>query len=1219
MSFKNVLPPVLLAVVALAISALYFAHPVAGNDSASPPSAGLWCDVAQSPGAAPVIVQFDTETAGTRIAEQYAGSGIHFLNDYQADKVYRSSPQIQTHTHAHSTPNVLVNDYYDSEFFSSHDVPLVLWTDFPLSGVGMFLGTTESWCTPQATVSLYDCNGFLRGQKTVAVSSAFNTPLQVDVDDANHPAQLIVIDYGHTSCPEAIDSFAVQPVSGQCTDSLAPMVTVTSHAAAELVNDAQQIIEGYVTETGILKSVKVNGATARFYRKEGFYYFRYDASLSTGSNTFSIVAENGSGGKGSAQIVLTLGVPKSASLAQFHLTQRGVVKNSACDVDDPFVAGKPALVRVSLDVETSGGQSTYASAVEMSLWRKGQSTAVETYWGTTYSPFVSQFNSPNHMTAVHFWIPAADVDLAGDYRFTFQPYVGATKIGSPLTVWCTSSEYFYFAETNPVRLFILPAEAGVNNPNHTADHAEAFFGLLAAMERTYPVRQGVSSLAWPSVESGIKYLEGAPFHFCDGTATMQQNANTWCKGTGWEWTFIDKDPGGTLRRTDLNTVTNPDAGVEVAANQTLAFTPQIGIFRGGAHPGDWQKSFPIFDEDHNGAFSNADRLYFIKSYLDADDDAGLGQPSWISVTTVADLAYYDVGERMRFFWDKDGNGSNNEHTEDNTKAAATQAPVILLWNNAGKVIHGPALEAMNAYNKSAAGTQADAEYASLWFPILVHPDTGGWRFYGPGSASGKENWIRVRNKSTMAHELGHSLGGLTDLYLVSLDPAADDLVTKENAWAVYIYYKAKDPATIYGVMATDRDPDQVVFIQKNYKALFDKLWPPSPLSSQRAGLDQQFIARGSVDAEGALFELDTDVGSELEITPPDETSPYVLVFGQGEDTLLEHRFPLFHPTNVQNEPETEPGAGYFNVVAPYPVGTGWVELRFEERVLAHLEPSATAPTANLLAPNNGGSFGANDEIWVEWQAGDQDGDELVSALYYSPNGGESWLPVASGLTGSPYLWQLGNVPGAADGQGLLKVEVSDGFHSGEDLSDEPFAVEGKPPLLSILFPASDERFLQCEHVRVRGAALDPEGELAQPTWILDGEVAGETLEADLGPLAPGDHHLVLEVEDGQGLIAHHEVLFHVLPDSDCDTMSDDFELLYGLELSYAGDAGDDGDHDGLLNLDEAWWGTEPDNPDTDGDGYSDGYEVEHNTNPRDPGDPPAGRNVYLPLILCAGR
>lgn len=45
----------------------------------------------------------------------------------------------------------------------------------------------------------------------------------------------------------------------------------------------------------------------------------------------------------------------------------------------------------------------------------------------------------------------------------------------------------------------------------------------------------------------------------------------------------------------------------------------------------------------------------------------------------------------------------------------------------------------------------------------------------------------------------------------------------------------------------------------------------------------------------------------------------------------------------------------------------------------------------------------------------------------------------------------------------------------------------------------------------------------------------------------------------------------------------------------------DADDDGLSNSDERIWGTNPDNPDTDGDGFLDGEEVQSNHNPTIPG------------------
>ncbi|MBN2019040.1 MAG: hypothetical protein JW749_02310 [Sedimentisphaerales bacterium] len=68
-------------------------------------------------------------------------------------------------------------------------------------------------------------------------------------------------------------------------------------------------------------------------------------------------------------------------------------------------------------------------------------------------------------------------------------------------------------------------------------------------------------------------------------------------------------------------------------------------------------------------------------------------------------------------------------------------------------------------------------------------------------------------------------------------------------------------------------------------------------------------------------------------------------------------------------------------------------------------------------------------------------------------------------------------------------------------------------------------------------------------------------------------------------------------DSDSDGMPDWFEFRYNLDPENDGDAGLDGDLDGLLNLGEYVAGTDPTNPDTDDDDMLDGYEVENGLNP----------------------
>ncbi len=77
------------------------------------------------------------------------------------------------------------------------------------------------------------------------------------------------------------------------------------------------------------------------------------------------------------------------------------------------------------------------------------------------------------------------------------------------------------------------------------------------------------------------------------------------------------------------------------------------------------------------------------------------------------------------------------------------------------------------------------------------------------------------------------------------------------------------------------------------------------------------------------------------------------------------------------------------------------------------------------------------------------------------------------------------------------------------------------------------------------------------------------------------------------------------PDTDGDGRGDGEEVYLSTDPRVADDAPNraDGDADGLYDDDEAEvYGTDPDNPDTDGDGQSDGQEVFDGTDPNDPDD-----------------
>ncbi|MBW3017015.1 hypothetical protein KY316_01475, partial [Candidatus Woesearchaeota archaeon] len=86
-------------------------------------------------------------------------------------------------------------------------------------------------------------------------------------------------------------------------------------------------------------------------------------------------------------------------------------------------------------------------------------------------------------------------------------------------------------------------------------------------------------------------------------------------------------------------------------------------------------------------------------------------------------------------------------------------------------------------------------------------------------------------------------------------------------------------------------------------------------------------------------------------------------------------------------------------------------------------------------------------------------------------------------------------------------------------------------------------------------------------------------------------------------------------DTDCDGMPDDWETQYGLNID-VDDSSVDFDNDGLTNLQEYRYGTDPTNPDTDGDGYSDYDEIfVYDTNPLDPDDRPRSYLLLWVLLI----
>lgn len=135
----------------------------------------------------------------------------------------------------------------------------------------------------------------------------------------------------------------------------------------------------------------------------------------------------------------------------------------------------------------------------------------------------------------------------------------------------------------------------------------------------------------------------------------------------------------------------------------------------------------------------------------------------------------------------------------------------------------------------------------------------------------------------------------------------------------------------------------------------------------------------------------------------------------------------------------EPEAIPFHFNIPVYQYTALIQIRDKDgTVLGQRAVTGNPPEVNLKDPNGEETIIVGAAYSICWSGDDQDGDTLQYALAVSPNGGNSWLPVASDAAGPCLMWDTANyAPGS---NYLAKVIATDGVNTGEDVSDSTFSL-----------------------------------------------------------------------------------------------------------------------------------------------------------------------------------
>lgn len=105
--------------------------------------------------------------------------------------------------------------------------------------------------------------------------------------------------------------------------------------------------------------------------------------------------------------------------------------------------------------------------------------------------------------------------------------------------------------------------------------------------------------------------------------------------------------------------------------------------------------------------------------------------------------------------------------------------------------------------------------------------------------------------------------------------------------------------------------------------------------------------------------------------------------------------------------------------------------------------SSGTPAVVVISPNGG-------EYWqgthtISWEAMDPQNDSLTYMVYYSSNGGKTWIQIVTGLTELSYSWDTTTVRDGGTYQ--IQVKASDGQNTGMDVSDATFEIANGQSLL----------------------------------------------------------------------------------------------------------------------------------------------------------------------------
>jgi hypothetical protein len=264
----------------------------------------------------------------------------------------------------------------------------------------------------------------------------------------------------------------------------------------------------------------------------------------------------------------------------------------------------------------------------------------------------------------------------------------------------------------------------------------------------------------------------------------------------------------------------------------------------------------------------------------------------------------------------------------------------------------------------------------------------------------------------------------------------------------------------------------------------------------------------STDGTTGGFDPFQTILSRNEPEAPLDIGTYQVVLEDTSGNVLSS-----YPFNVTLPDGEEVEQYRFSMIVSFDPAPAKITLRMGELILAEQSAGTSTPTVSLTAPAGG-------EDWSEVQTitWTGTGQAPIYRVEYSGDGGQTWIPLATGLTDPSLAVDFNAMPGSEQAQ--IRVIASDGFNYAVAQSTATFQVPTKSPQITVSTPAEGETFTGGLPIIARVTGFDWEdGALTDEavSWSSDkdGDL-GTGLWVMIPNLSVGEHVLTATATDSDG-------------------------------------------------------------------------------------------------------